>query len=55
VATFLMTFLRINLPNFVQFKQYEGKPGTRDWNSFKAKEENILATRIFFLPQTAAL
>jgi len=25
VATILMIFLRINLPNFVQFKQYYGK------------------------------
>jgi len=25
VATILVTFLRINLPNFVQFKQYYGK------------------------------
>jgi len=24
-----MIFLRINLPNFVQFKQYQGKSGPR--------------------------
>jgi len=27
VAAIPMTFLRINLPNFVQFKQYQGKSG----------------------------
>ena len=29
VATVLIIFLRINLPNFVQFKQYRGKSGPR--------------------------
>ena len=70
-----MIFLRINLPNFVQFKANRGDAffvqgfacetwsavveialnGRGSfWNSFRAKEENILATRNFFLPQTAA-
>jgi len=29
VATILMIFLRINLPNVVQFKEYKGKSGPR--------------------------
>jgi len=29
VAAILMIFLRTNLPNFVQFKQYQDKPGPR--------------------------
>jgi len=29
VAAISMTFLRINLPNFVQFKQFQGKSGPR--------------------------
>jgi len=29
VAAISMIFLRINLPNFVQFKQYQGKSGQR--------------------------
>ena len=28
VATIVMIFMRINLPNVVQFKQYEGKSGS---------------------------
>jgi len=29
VAAISMIFLRISLPNFVQFKQYQGKSGPR--------------------------
>jgi len=29
VATILVTFPRMNLPNFLQFKRYQGKSGTR--------------------------
>jgi len=39
-----MIFLRINLPNFVQFKQYQGKSGPRRTTRYFVQDISVSTT-----------